>query len=145
MKKPPEITEEFLNIVREWQVLEEKTIESANNLISRTSGNPIVKMTMEMIKHDSGKHKAMLQMVLDNITKEAVHLSPDELASLSELLHKHMEIEAKSIDVASHALQRSELKITRHILSALLNDEKNHHSQIHELNEELKRATIFIT
>ena len=145
MKKPMENTEEFLNIIKEWLALEERTIESAGELIKRTGNNPLVAMTMEMIKHDSGKHRVMLQMVIDNLTKEAVHLNTDELASLSNLLHRHMEIEAKSIVVANNALQKCELKIIRYILSALLNDEKNHHSQLHELNEELKRAAIFVT
>lgn len=145
MKKPMENTEEFLNIIKEWQTLEKRTIESANELINRTGNNPLVRMTMEMIKHDSAKHKVMLHMVIDNLTKEAAHLNTDELASLSDLLHRHIEIEAKSIAVANDALQKCKLKIIRYILSALLNDEKNHHSQLHELNEELKRAAIFIT
>jgi hypothetical protein len=87
----------------------------------------------------------MLQMVIDNLTKEAVHLSPDELASISSLLSKHMEVEAKSIALAHDALKKSELVITRHILSALLDDEQKHHGQLHTLNEELKKATIFVT
>ena len=144
MKKAMESSEEFLNIVKEWQALEDKTIQSADELI-RKAKNPLIEMTMEMIKRDSGKHKIMLQMIIDNLTREAVHLSPDELAPVSELLTRHMEIEAKSIALANDALKKSELAVTRLILSALLKDETKHHSQLHELNEELKRATIFIT
>ncbi|HAM51123.1 MAG TPA: hypothetical protein DCP92_10710 [Nitrospiraceae bacterium] len=124
--------------------MEEKTIASADQLI-KSGKNPLVKTTMEMIKHDSGKHKVMLQMIIDNLTKEAVHLSPDELAPISALLNKHMEVEAKSIDLANNALKKSELVITRHILSALLDDEQKHHNQLHTLKEELKKATIFVT
>ncbi len=143
-KKAIENTEEFLKILREWQALEDKTIASADGLI-RKANNPLVKTTMEMIKHDSAKHKVMLQMVIDNITKEAVHLSPDELAPLSALLNKHMEVEAQSIALANDALKKSELSLTRYILSALLDDETKHHSQLHTLNEELKKGTIFVT
>jgi len=139
-----ENSEEFLKLIREWQALEEETIASADHLIKR-GGNPLVKTTMEMIKHDSGKHKIMLQMIIDNLTKEAVHLSPDELAPISALLSKHMQVEAKSITLANNALKKSERAITRHILSALLVDEEKHHSQLHTLNEELKKATIFVT
>lgn len=144
MKKPAESSEEFLKLIKEWQALEDKTIESAGELV-RKANNPLVKMTMEMIKHDSGKHKVMLQMVIDNLTKEAVHLSPDELAPLSALLYKHMDVEAKSIALANDALKRSELALTRYILSALLEDEQKHHSHLHTLTEELKKATIFVT
>ncbi|MGD0884036.1 MAG: hypothetical protein ABSA46_04020 [Thermodesulfovibrionales bacterium] len=62
-----------------------------------------------MIKQDSGKHKIMVRMIVDNITKEAVHLSPDEFALVSELLNKHMEVEAKSIALANDALKKSAL------------------------------------
>ncbi len=143
MKKLLENSEEFLSIIREWQALEEKTIRSAEELMSKTN-NPLVKMTMEMIKHDSEKHKVMQQMIIDNITKEAIHLSPDELAPLSDMLNKHMEAEAKSLSLADAALEKSELFITRYILSYLIADETKHHNLINKLNE-LKRATIFVT
>ncbi len=144
MKKPAETSEEFLKVIKEWQVLEDRTIASAEELMSKAN-NLLVEMTMEMIKHDSGKHKAMLQMIIDNLTKEAAHLSPDELAPLSAMLTRHMEVEAQSIALANDALKRSELAVTKHILSALLEDETKHHSQLHTLNEELKKATIFVT
>ncbi len=142
-KKPVEDSEEFLNLIREWQALEDKTISSAEELISRSS-NPLVKMTMEMIKHDSEKHKVMQQMIIDSITKEAIHLSPDELAPLSDMLNKHMEAEARSLSLADAALEKSELFVTRYILSYLIADETKHHNLINKLNE-LKRATIFVT
>lgn len=143
MKRPVEESEEFLNLIREWQALEDKTIQSAEMLINNTN-NPLVKMTMEMIRHDSEKHKVMQQMIIDSLTKEAVHLSPDELAPLSDLLNKHLEAEAKSLSLADAALEKSELFITRYILSYLIADETKHHNLINKLNE-LKRATIFVT
>lgn len=143
MKRPVEESEEFLNLIREWQALEDKTIASAEELLNKTN-NPLVKMTMEMIKHDSQKHKVMQQMLIDSITKEAIHLSPDELAPLSDLLNRHLEAEAKSLSLADASLEKSELFITRYILSYLIADETKHHSLINKLNE-LKRATIFVT
>lgn len=143
MKRPVEESEEFLNLIREWQALEDKTIASAEELLNKTN-NPLVKMTMEMIKHDSQKHKVMQQMLIDSIIKEAIHLSPDELAPLSDLLNRHLEAEAKSLSLADAALEKSELLIARYILSYLIADETKHHSLINKLNE-LKRATIFVT
>ena len=143
MKKPVENSEEFLTLIKEWQALEDRTITSAEELMGKTN-NPLVKMTMEMIKHDSEKHRVMQQMIIDSITKETIHLSPDELAPLSDMLNKHLEAEAKSLSLADAALERSELFITRYILSYLIADETKHHSLINKLNE-LKRATIFVT
>ncbi len=140
MKKAAENSEEFLELIKEWKALEDETIKSAGELMSNIN-NPFVKMTMEMIKHDSEKHKVMQQMIIDNITKEAVHISPDELVLLSDMLNRHMEMEAKSISLANEAFKNSELFITRYILSYLIADETKHHSLINKLNE-LKLASI---
>ena len=51
MKKSAESSEEFLTIIKEWIVLEDKTIASADELIGKAN-NPFVKMRMEMVKHD---------------------------------------------------------------------------------------------
>jgi hypothetical protein len=100
MKKSEGSSQELLSIIKEWMVLEDKTIASADELIGKAK-NPFVRMRMEMIKHDSGKHKEMLQWIIDSLTKEAVHLTPDEIMPLSALLHMHLEVEAKSIVLAN--------------------------------------------
>ncbi len=140
MKKPIENSEEFLSLMKEWQTLEDKTITSANDLMKKTA-NPLIKMTMELIKHDSEKHKLVQQMIIDSIKKQAISISPDELTALSDMLNKHMEIEAKSMTQADKAFQKSELFMTRYLLSYLIADETKHHGLMNQLND-LKRATI---
>jgi rubrerythrin len=142
-KKPLEQSEEFLNLISKWQQLEDDTIRHAETLMGKSS-NRLVKMTMEMIKHDSQKHKVMQQMLIDSLTKESLILSPDELGALSEGLDRHIEAEAKSLELAEQALNSSELFVTRYILSYLIADEQKHHSLLGKLNE-LKRATVFVT
>lgn len=110
----------------------------------KKTNNKLVKMTMEMIKHDSQKHKAMQQMLIDSITKEPFILSSDDLASLSDGLNKHLAAEAKSLELADAALKNSELFVTRYVLSYLLADEQKHHNLLGKLNE-LKRAIVFVT
>ena len=119
MKKPAENSPDFLKVIKEWKALEDKTIASANAMIKK-SDNPLIMMTMDMIKHDSEKHKVVQQMIIDNITKESIHLSPEELDSLGDILNKHMELEAGSIALADKALKGSELFITNYLLSYLI-------------------------
>ena len=142
-KKPAEQSGAFLKVIREWQKLEDETIKHADNMMKK-SKNRLVKLTMEMIKHDSQKHKAMQQMLIDSITKEPFILSPDDLRSLSDGLNKHLAAEAKSLELADEALNNCELFVTRYILSYLIADEQKHHSLLGKLNE-LKRATVFVT
>jgi hypothetical protein len=142
-KRPAEASDKFLKIIRDWQALEDDTIGFADDMMKKTK-NPLVKMTMEVIKSDSKKHKAMQQMLIDSITKEAVHLSPDELALISDSLNRHIAAEQKSLEMADEAVKSSELFITRYILQILIADETKHHKMLGNLNE-LKRKTILVT
>ena len=144
-QKPLEMSEDFINIIRQWQKLEDDTIGNSEGLLAK-SGNPIVRMIMEMIKFDSQKHKVMQQLLIDGLTKENLHLNPDELAPLADEIHRHIEAEGKSVELASKALEQSELFVTRYILTLLLADEAKHHRLLGDLNEVmLKRAAIFVT
>jgi rubrerythrin len=140
MKKPVEDSEEFINLMKKWQAMEDKTISSAEELMKKTN-NSFVKMAMELIKHDSEKHKMLQQMIIDSITKEAIHISPDELDALSDMLNSHMEAEAESLCIAEDAYKNCELFTTRFLLSYLIADEAKHHGLLSQFNE-LKRASI---
>ncbi|MFZ5997320.1 MAG: hypothetical protein ACOYW7_07525 [Nitrospirota bacterium] len=140
MERPIENSKEFLDFLTRWQILEDRSIASSQEIIEKTT-NPIVRMTMELIKHDSEKHKIVLQMIRDTVAREALHLSPDELSSLSDLLNRHMDAEAQTLAIADEMYRKSELFVTRFLLSYLIADEAKHHGMISKLNE-LKRASI---
>ncbi len=142
-KKPAELSKEFLDVVTEWQRLEDETIRFSDELLKK-SKNKLIRMTMEMIKSDSQKHKVMQQMLIDSVTKEPFVLSPDDLNVLGSGLNKHITAEAKSLELAEQALENSELFVTRYVLSYLIADEHKHHNLLSRL-EDLKRATVFVT
>jgi rubrerythrin len=141
--KPVERSREFLSIIKEWQRLEDETIRFSEEMLKKTK-NKLIQMTMEMIKSDSQKHKAMQQMLIDSVTKEPFILSPDDLNALGTGLNKHITAEAKSLELAEEALNNSELFVTRYVLSYLIADEHKHHNLLSRL-EDLKRATVFVT
>ncbi|MEJ2695186.1 MAG: hypothetical protein P8013_00910 [Candidatus Sulfobium sp.] len=143
VKKPAENSKEFLKVMKEWQRLEDDTIRFSDEMLKKTR-NKLIKLTMEMIKHDSQKHKAMQQMLIDSIEKEPFILSPDELNALGNGLNKHLAAEARSLELADEALLNSEMFVTRYVLSYLIADEQKHHNLLGKLNE-LKRATVFVT
>jgi rubrerythrin len=142
-KKPVEQSKEFLSILKEWQRLEDETIRFSEQMLKKTK-NKLIRMTMEMIKSDSQKHKAMQQMLIDSVTKEPFVLSPDDLNVLGSGLNKHITAEAKSLELAEQALENSELFVTRYVLSYLIADEHKHHSLLSRLDD-LKKATVFVT
>lgn len=143
VRKPAESSKEFLKVIKEWQKLEDETIRYSEEMMKK-SRNKLIKLTMEMIRNDSQKHKAMQQMLIDSIEKEPFILSPDELSALGNGLNEHMAAEAKSLELADEALLNAEMFVTRYVLSYLIADEQKHHNLLGKLNE-LKRATVFVT
>jgi MoxR-like ATPase len=118
---------------RDWQNLENDTLRLAEDLQKKTS-NPFIQLIMEVIKRDSEKHKVMQQFVIDALTKEAVHLSPEELIPLSEVLEKHITAEAKSMALANAcAVAESKDYFVDFVVEALMEDEAKHHSMLKTL------------
>jgi hypothetical protein len=137
--RPPESSEEFLNLIQHWQKLEDKAIGSADSMLK--TSNPFFRVIMESLKHDSEKCKLIQQMIIDSIAKGAIKINPDELKEISDMLNNHMEVEAESLRLAHTALAKSELVFTRFLLSYLIADKDKHHDLIERLND-LKGATI---
>jgi hypothetical protein len=142
-KSSAEDTDKLIAALEDWMELEDETIKHADATLKKTK-NKLVKMTMEMIKNDSQKHKAMQKLLADSLTKEALILTPDDLVDLSEGLNEHLAAEAKTLEIADVALNESKLFVTRYILSYLIADEQKHHALLAKLNE-LKRATVFVS
>src|SRR4030043_2441951 len=129
MVKDMKEAEELAKILKEWYALEDQTIKFAEDLMSK-SNNSFVKVIMEMIKRDSEKHKIMQQFAIDHLTKEAFHLTPQELIPLSEVLEKHIQAEAKSMGLANSAITMSRDYFTNFIVSYLMADEIKHHEML---------------
>ncbi len=138
-----ESSEKLVKLLRDWQKVEQESIEHAEEAIGKTT-NKILRMTMEMIKSDSEKHKLMQQMLIDSLTKEALTLTPEELGKISDGLDRHLAAEARTLELANEALKSSDLFVTRYILSYLIADENKHHALLSKLDE-LKKATVFVT
>ena len=68
-------TKELAKFFKEWQGLENDTISLTEKLFNKTE-NSFLKVLMSIIRHDSEKRKAMLQLALINMTKETTRLSP---------------------------------------------------------------------
>ncbi len=115
---------------KEWQSLENDTRSIAEDIQKKTS-NPFIQMIMEVIKLDSEKHKVMQQFVIDALTKEAVHLSPEEIIPFSDLLERHIIAEAKSMTLANAcAVDGSKDYFVDLVVEALMEDEAKHHSML---------------
>jgi hypothetical protein len=123
----------FQEGIREWQGVEDETIASCEEIIHATD-NELVKTIAGIVMADSARHKQVLNLIDDTLTG-TVTLTPDELAGLSELLHKHLQIERDSIRLAQKQYDHSRNFVVRHLLTYLMEDEKKHAKLFQQLND----------
>ena len=128
------IEEGVVENFKQWQKLENETYGLAEDL-QKKSDNPFVKLVMEIIRRDSEKHKIMQQFVIDSLTKEAIHLTPQELIPLGEVLDKHIKAEAKSMGLANACIAGTKNFFASFVSSLLIADEVKHHEMLTMLDQ----------
>jgi rubrerythrin len=137
----PKTKEEPLDlagILRRWQSIETASVQNTTKIIEKTA-NPLIKIVMEIIKHDSETHYQVQQVLLDSLEKKAFSLTPEELAEIWDLVEVHAEFEKKTIELAEKALADCKLLAQRNLLGYLIEDEKKHDRLLGQL-EDFKRG-----
>jgi rubrerythrin len=129
----PENRKKFEELIKKWIVIEEETIDSANDLINQ-SKNPVVKTIIDLVKLDSEKHRHILETIRLSLD-HTVSFSTDDLKIVDSFVDKHVAMEKTAVETAEQALEMSSLPIPRFLLEHLLADEKKHDAYIDELNE----------
>ena len=103
--------------------------------LRKKSDNSFMKLIMEIIKRDSEKHKVMQQFIIDSFTREAMHLSPEELIPLGDVLEQHIKAEAKSMGLANACVPVTKNFFANFVASPLLSDEVKHHEMLTTLDQ----------
>lgn len=129
--------EQLKKTLRDWQKIEDASIVHATETIERTQ-NALIRLVMEIIRHDSVMHKHVQQAILDSLEKESFTLRPEELAEIWDSIQDHDKAEEKAIQMAEKALQSCTLVAQRQLLEYLIEDERKHERLVGHL-EQFKR------
>ena len=123
-----ELQKEVVANMEAWQKVENESIASTGEIMLKTD-NPIIRLVMEIIQRDSQMHHWVQGWISDTLEYKTVSLSPDELAKVSDMISRHLQIERKMIENAEKLLAAVENKgmlAQRYFLNYLLDDEKKH-------------------
>ena len=75
-------------------------------------------------------HYRVQEFIADSIEHKAIHLTPDELIQVWEMIEQHIQLELKSIELAEQALKSTRRQqgmiIPDYLINYLLQDEKKH-------------------
>jgi len=130
----PERVANMIKVLREWQAIERRSMNDMSEIIEQ-SRNPLVRMIMTIIQHDSLMHHQVEQFLVDSLTEQDVPLSRDDLAEIWEKIEEHDKLEKKTIDLARKLRDEAWSPIHRQLLDYLLTDEQKHDSLIAQLDE----------
>lgn len=123
-----ETQEQIVSSMREWQKIENQGIVSTSQIIEQ-SKNPLVRLIMEIIQRDSQMHYRVQDLVADSLESKIVELNVEEMALLSEMIEKHLELELRTIQLAQGALEKIKgrgMAIQTYLIEYLLKDEEKH-------------------
>ena len=132
--KGPERPEELVQALREWQAIERQSIDTCTELMEKTD-NLLVRQIMEIIRNDSVQHHRVQQFIIDSLTKEAVKLTPEELAQVWDEITAHDEVERKTVELAKKLRDKCTFFVQRALLEYLITDEEKHDHLLSSLED----------
>ena len=124
-KSTAEELEQLKQTLRDWQKIEDGSVAQCSAILEKTQ-NTLIRLVMEIIRHDSVMHKRVQQAILDSLEKESFSLRPEELAEIWDSITAHDEAEKKAIQLAEKASQNCPLVAQRQLLEYLIEDERKH-------------------
>ena len=132
--KGPGQTDELVALLREWQAIERESVNTCAEIMEKTD-NPLIRQFMEIIRNDSVQHHRVQQFIIDTLTKEAVKLTPEELAQVWDEITAHDEVERKTIEMAKKAKEQCRFFVQKALLDYLITDEEKHDHLLQSLED----------
>jgi len=126
--------DKLTNFLEEQIKVENEIVDSMNAALANIE-NPAVKGVLRGITLDSVKHATMYESAIKLLTSVSKALSQKHLDEQKELVEKHIRIEAELIEKITEVLPTVKNEKVKLLLSAILADERRHHSLLKRVLE----------
>jgi len=126
----------LVEILRDWQHVENATVAQTAQIIDRTQ-NPVIRLVMEIIQRDSAMHHRVQQFIIDSVEKQAITLTVDDLSQVWSAIEAHIEAERRTgelVAAAQKALAGTKDVVQQYLLTYLGHDEKKHDDMLQDLS-----------
>lgn len=123
-----ETQKELVKTMRKWQKIEDDSVISTGNVISKTK-HPVIRLMMQIIQRDSKVHYKIQDLIANSLEKKAISLTPEELGEVWGLVEKHIKLEKKTIEMAEKsldAIKGKKMVVQEYLLNYLKIDEEKH-------------------
>ena len=126
--------EKLVKAMRKWQAVEDESIRMTKTIQAKTD-NPLVRLVMEIIAHDSAMHRRVQQFVIDSVETSPIQLAPEDLEKIWDHIEQHIAEEKKTLELADEARTSTRFFVQRYLLNYLLEDERKHDLLLERLEE----------
>jgi hypothetical protein len=133
-RKGPERVEHMVKVLRRWQGLERQAITDMAEIIEQAP-NPLIRLIMEIIRHDSLMHHRVQQFLVESVTQKPVTITREDVATIWEKIEEHDKVEKQTIELAKELREESFSPVHKQLLDYLLTDEEKHDTLLEQLGE----------
>jgi hypothetical protein len=135
--------DEMVDVLRHWQALERQAMNDTAEIMEKTSST-LIRIIMEIIRHDSLMHHRVQQFLIDEVTNAAVTVTREELAAVWDALEAHDRAERETIRMAEQLRKNAWTPVQKMMLDYLLREESKHDglvSQLDDFKRDLARSS----
>ncbi len=126
--------DEMVGVLQQWQGLERQAMNDTAEVMEKTH-NPLIRIVMEIIRHDSLMHHRVQQFLIDTVTKENVAVTREDIAEVWEKIQAHDRMEKKTIELAEGLKKKAWSPVHKMLLDYLIRDETKHDAVLEQLDK----------
>ena len=126
--------EEMIKVLRQWQKVEREAMTATAEISERTEST-LIRLIMDIIRHDSHMHHRVQQFLIDSVTKEATAVTREDVVAIWESIEEHDELEKRTIVMAEKLKKDAWSPVHKLLLEYLLRSESLHDSLLEQLAE----------
>ena len=126
--------ENMIKVLRQWQEVERQAMTATAEITEKTEST-LIRLIMDIIRHDSHMHHRVQQFLIDSVTKEATVVTREDVAAIWESIEEHDEVEKRTIAMAEKLKKDAWNPVHKLLLEYLLRSESLHDSLLEQLGE----------
>ena len=131
-----EVQDTIVENMKRWQAIEDSAVSSTGQIIEKTD-NPLIRMVMEIIQHDSQMHYRVQEFITNALEAKPVTITPDDLEKVWDMVDNHIRIEEKTVEMAEKALEAlkgRKMVVAEYLINYLLRDENKHNALLSDFS-----------
>jgi hypothetical protein len=124
----------MVKVLREWQGIERQAMSFTAEISEKTEST-LIRLIMDIIRHDSHMHHRVQQFLIDSVTKEATAVTREDVVAIWDSIEAHDEVEKQTIAMAEKLKKDAWSPVHKLLLEYLLRSESIHDSLLEQLGE----------